>query len=185
MTQPELLDYLETEIRHLLEQLRSEISPLSDESLTYRPTQEQWTILECCAHLNIFAERYIQRIESAIHKAKARKWGKGASGVRYTFIAKWDINRANPKNGKKLRAKKGYDFYGEKLDRSALKITIIHLERLLRNVLAAREVDINRPKVGRGKSGFFSYTLGNTLEWLTLHNRRHAEQMLALKNTRL
>lgn len=181
MTQPELLDRLEADLRQLLEQLRAEIAPLADEALNFRPSQDRWTILECCAHLNVFAEMYLPRIEAAIHRAKARKWYAKPVEVRYTWMAGRDIRRVDMNNGKKKRAKKHYDFYGQPLDRVALKTHIINLERMLRYVAAARETDINRAKVGRGKSGFFNYTLGNILEWFTLHSQRHLRQMLDLQ----
>ena len=55
---------------------------------------------------------------------------------------------------------------------------IINSERLLRNIQAAREVDLNHAKIGWGSSGFFSITLGNTFEWLVLHGQRHVNQAL-------
>jgi uncharacterized damage-inducible protein DinB len=179
MTQPEFLERIETDLRQLLEQLRTHIMPLSDEALQYRPSQEQWTIAECCAHLNLFTTLYLPRIEAAIHRAKARKWAARPDvQIRYTLMASGDLRKVASDDTKKRRTKKRYDTYAQGHDRTALKTHIIHLEQLLRHVAAARTVDINRAKVPRGPSGFFSYTLGNAFEWLTAHSQRHIRQML-------
>lgn len=180
MTQNELLDHLEAEIRQTLETLRREIVPLPDEALHFRSTQNQWTIAECCAHLNVFFERYLPRIEAAVHKAKARKWQADHNAeVRYAAFAKGAIKKVHPGNQKKYRTGKKYDFYAQPLDRTALKIFIIHLERLARTVAQARETNINRASVQRGQSSFLRYTLGNVFEWLTLHSQRHLAQILS------
>jgi uncharacterized damage-inducible protein DinB len=180
MTQTELLDRLEADLRQILETLRRDLMPLPDEALHHRTAQDRWTIAESCAHLNVFFERYIPRIEMAIHKAKARKWGSRAVPVSYAWFAETAIKRVHPDNTKKYRSKKKFDFYGQPLNRNALKVFIIHLERLLRTVGQARETDINRASLQRGGSGPFRFTLGNILEWLTLHSQRHAAQMKTL-----
>ena len=77
LTQQNLLDRLETELREILETARTQIAPLPAEDLLFRPApskpkaKESWNILECLAHLNAFSEQYFSRIDLAIHKAKA------------------------------------------------------------------------------------------------------------------
>ena len=69
-----------------------------------------------------------------------------------------------------------YRPYGKEV----VKNFIIQSERILRNLQMAKEVDLNKAKVPRGESGFFSYTLGNTFEWLVTHTRRHVDQMVEI-----
>ncbi len=176
MTQSALLDRLETDLRALLEQVRTDIAPLEAAVLQSRPAPEQWNVLECLGHLNAFADQYLPRIEQAIHRAKARKWTPGEE-VRYTFMGRRDIRRANPLNGKKFRTRKRYDFMYRPYGKEVVKNFIIQCERILRNLLLAKEVDISKAKVERGESGFFSYTLGNTFEWLITHMQRHIAQI--------
>ena len=175
MTQNELLDLLETDLRRLLDQARTLIVPLDAAVLLYRPDPSRWNVLECFAHLNVFAELYLPRIEAAIHKAKARKWGPDTN-VRYTATARRDIRRADLTNEQPRTTKKRYNFHQRPLGPEVIKTFIINCERLLRNLHLAREVDLNRPKIGRGPSGFFEYTLGNTFEWLVRHAQRHVAQ---------
>ncbi|MEO6758502.1 MAG: DinB family protein, partial [Saprospiraceae bacterium] len=84
MTQNELIDLLEADLRRLLDQVRTQIAPLDLDLLHYRPDPSQWNVLECFAHLNAFAEMYQPRIEAGIHKAKARKWIMPATEIDYT-----------------------------------------------------------------------------------------------------
>jgi hypothetical protein len=175
MTQNTLLERLDAELRQLLDTLRTRLAPLDDAALQYRSAPEAWNALECFAHLNAYADRYIPRMELAIHKAKARNW-KPEERLRYTAAGSRFIRRADPANTKPRKAAKTYNFHRQPLGREPLKRLIINVERLLRIVQMAREVDLNRAKVGRGKSGFFTLTLGNALEWTTLHTQRHVGQ---------
>lgn len=175
MTQPELLDRLEADLRTLLDQTRTSLLNLPEEALQHRPQPQQWNAMECFAHVNVFFDRYLAPIELAIHKSKARRWSP-KDKVKYTMMGRSDIARANPYNGKSFKTKKRYDFAHKPLGANEVKRFIILGERLLRNIQASREVDINRAKIGRGPSGFFSYTLGNVLEWLVVHSQRHVQQ---------
>lgn len=177
MTQSALIDRLESDLRALLQQVRTDIAPLEEAALQFRPAPERWNILENFAHLNVFADMYLPRIEQAIHRAKARKWGPGQS-VSYTFMGRLDVRRDDLSNGKKRRTRKRYDFACQPLDKGVVKNFIIQCERVLRNLQLAREVDLNKAKVPRGPSGFWAYTLGNTFEWWVVHAQRHVAQMM-------
>lgn len=175
VTQNELIDQLTSDLHRLLDQVRKQFAPLEEAVVQYRPDPTRWNILECFAHLNVFAEMYLSRIESSIHKAKARNW-QPAAELHYTASARRDIRRADLVNNKPRKTKKIYNFHQRTLGPEVIKTFIIHCERLLRNLQAAREVDLNRPKIGRGSSGFFHYSLGNTFEWLIRHAQRHVAQ---------
>ncbi len=175
MTQSELLGRLETDLRNILDIIRTKIATLPEEALKVRTHQEHWNMLECFAHINIFNDMYLSRIDMAIHKGKARKWTPTPK-VRYTMMGLNDIRRANPYNNKKFRTHKRYNFIHQPLSAEVVKTTIIHCERLLRSIQASKEIDLNKPMVKRGKSGFFKYTLGNILEWLVAHTQRHVDQ---------
>ncbi len=181
MQQNELLDQLETDLRRLLQQVRTQLVPLEEAVLLYRPDPLRWNVLEGFAHLNAFAELYLPRIEAAIHKAKARKW-KPEGEVQYTATARRDIRRAVVANPTPRKTRKRYNFHRLPLGPEVIKTFIINCERLLRNLHLAREVDLNRPKIGRGASGFFHYTLGNTFEWQVRHAQRHLTQTQILLN---
>lgn len=175
MTQHELLDRLESELREVLEIVRSQIGELPLPALQNRPEKGRWNALESLAHLNVFLEMYLPRLERAIHLSKARRWTP-VEHLQYNWIGR-KINRiADIGNFKAHKTPKRYDTFDRYLGKEAVKTFLINTERLLRNLQAAREVDLNRAKIPWGPSGFFKPTLGNTLEWMVIHGKRHVLQ---------
>jgi uncharacterized damage-inducible protein DinB len=179
MTQHALLDRLDTELRETLELVRSRIARQPDEALRQRPHPQAWNAYECFAHLNAFSEAYTSRIELAIHKAKARKW-LPAETLRYTGRGRRAIRRADPTNGKQYKTAKRFDFGHLPMGAEQVKSFSIQAERLLRLIQMAREVDLNRARVRKTHSWLGTYTLGNLLEFLVTHIRRHVAQAAQL-----
>lgn len=178
MDQKELLEKLENELRELLEMVRSRLADQPLEALQLRRDIAAWNALECIAHLNIFLDMYLPRIERSIHLAKARRWAQTGQGARvsYTWVARRVLRIADVATGKPRRTPKRYDLIHQPMGKEVLKTFLINSERLLRNIQAVKEVDLNRPKIGWGPSGFFKMTLGNMLEWLVRHGQRHVLQ---------
>ncbi len=188
MTQKALLDRLEIEVRDMLEQARNQIAPLPSEALLYRPApsnpkeKAHWNILECLAHLNAYSNDYFARIELSVHKAKARRWTADPDGeLRYTGRGKRAIRRADPNNGKLYKSPKRYNFTGREFAPEVVKIFIINAERLLRLLQISREVDLNRAHVRKANAWTAQYSLGNLLEFLVVHQRRHLAQAQDLR----
>lgn len=175
MTQHALLDRLESELREVLEQVRTDIARKPDEALRQRPHPLQWNALECFAHLNAFSETYLAQIELAIHKSKARKW-LSVEPLRYTARGRRAIRRADPTHNKPRKTAKRYDFSHLPMGKEQVKSFTINAERLLRLLHQAREVDLNHARIRKAHSWFGSYTLGNLLEFLVTHTRRHVAQ---------
>jgi len=177
MTQHDLLDQLETELRSLLEQVRIEIAHLPEEALRVRPAQDKWNILECFAHLNAYTDYYLSRIELSIHKAKARKWS-GEPNLRPTWAGRRSVAAADSANidRKRMKAPKRFNFIHKPLDPDEVKRFIISCEKLLRSIQAAREVNLNKPKIAVAQLSIFSLNLGDLLHYLVVHARRHVLQ---------
>lgn len=176
MTQRELLDRLEADLRTLLEEVRARFAQLSAEAVAHRPHPEDWNIAEVFAHLNMYASDYLPRMELAIHKAKARQWTVPANEIKYTARGRRAIKRANPDNGKTYKSSKRYDFHETPLSPDLVKSFIINAERLLRILQAARNIDLNRVYIKKANSWMARYTLGNMLEFQIVHMQRHVRQ---------
>ncbi|MEQ1744961.1 MAG: DinB family protein [Saprospiraceae bacterium] len=178
MTQQELLDLLETDLRELLADVRSKIAVLPLEKLHQRPAPESWSILETVAHLNRYADDYLPRLHRAIHLAKARRWAP-ADEVRYTGRGRRLLRRADSSNGKAFKSPKRYDFLNQPLGQDVVKALIINSEQLLRVVQEAQKTDLNRPTIPKANAWFGRYTLGNLLEFLVLHKKKHVSRILS------
>jgi uncharacterized damage-inducible protein DinB len=176
MTQHELLDRLEVEIRELLRQVRTQLVPLPDSLLLAHPVAGQWNIPECLAHLNAYTDFYLPKIELAIHKAKARKWASDTE-LSSAWAGQRAIQRVDPDNtGKKRKAPKKFNFAGKPVGREEIKHFIISAEKLLRHVQLCREINLNKPTVPMAHTRLFSFKLGDLLQYLVAHARRHIAQ---------
>ncbi|TNE56415.1 MAG: DinB family protein [Bacteroidetes bacterium] len=181
MTQKDLLLHLESQLRSTLDEIRSNYSQQSIDRLQQRTNPDSWTPLEILAHLHQYAEDYLPGIHRAIHRAKARRWSPGPS-VEYTARGRRLIRRGNPENGKPYKSYKRYNFGQQAVDRSIIKTFLIQNEQLLRTLQAAQDVDLNRATVPKAHSRIGKYTLGNLLEFLVLHQRRHLDQIGRILN---
>ncbi|MBK9337519.1 MAG: DinB family protein [Lewinellaceae bacterium] len=179
MTQQELLDQLETDLRAVLAVVRENFVGMPPEALRQRQNPESWNALECVAHLNRYTDDYIPRLHRAIHLAKARRWAPG-NAVRYTARGRRLLRRADAAAGKTYKTAKRYNFLNLPLEKEVLKAFIINCEQLLRILQEARKVDLNRPTVRKANAWFGRYTLGNILEFIVLHNKRHTAQAMAI-----
>ncbi len=178
MTQPELLDQLETDLNDLLKQVRAKFSDASREVLQSRAAPEKWNAQECFAHLNAQFDYYLPRIELALHKAKARRWipaaerqsnGYGRRAIRKVDPANMDQKlRRSPKSIDPLKLLKVRD--------NEVKIFLINLEMMLRLLRQAREVDTNKPKIKPMRWSLSSFLLGDLMVYLVLHSQRHVIQ---------
>lgn len=176
MTQSELLDRLEFDLRKLLETARSQFSLMPPEALQTRPGPERWNALECFAHLNARFDYFLPRIELAIHKAKARNW-MPADERRQNWLGRAAIRAADPlnmgKSPKRIHPKH------LKVRQHEVKAFVINCEMLLRLLQQAREVDLNMAKVAHFRWPHFSFLLGDLLEYMMLHAQRHTLQAQA------
>ena len=182
MTQNELLDQLEQDLRVVLEDVRQRFSPLDEKALKRRPDNPKgWNILECFDHLNRSYNDYLPQIEMSIHKAKAHSMlSVSGTPVRYSWLGKEALRWAKSTKPKGFKTSKRYNPLGTPLEISTVKVFIINTEKLLRLIQMSREVDINRAKVRFAIIPMLKYKLGNLLEFITAHNQRHVAQAARL-----
>lgn len=180
MTQSELLDRLEFDLKKLLETLRSQFALLPSEALQTRPGPERWNALECFAHLNAHFDYFLPRIELAIHKAKARNWAP-ASERKQNWLGRMAIRAVDPLNMEKNRRKSPKRINPKHLQvrQHEVKALLINCEMLLRLLQQAREVDLNQAKVAHFRWPHFQFLLGDLVEYMVLHAQRHTLQAQA------
>lgn len=178
MTQSQLLDTLEADLRAAIDELRTHFVNAPEEALRLRPNPEGWTALECFAHLNQELKAYVPKMELAIHKAKARKW-EAQTELDSTHWGRRDLARVQSDNTKPFRTGKKRNFGHQPLGPGEAKNLAIYLEQLRRVVQTARSIDLNKPTIARQFNYFGSYTLGDALQYVIAHVRRHLRQALA------
>lgn len=177
MTQTDLLEQLESDLRKLLEIARTQFANLPEEALQVRPQPERWNANECFAHLNAHFDYFLPRIELSIHKSKARAWGP-AEEVKHNWQGKYSIRAVDPENmGKKhRRSPKRIDPKLLTVRPHEVKAFLINCEMLLRLLQQSRGVDLNKTKVAHFRWPHFRFLLGDLLRYMILHAQRHVIQ---------
>jgi hypothetical protein len=147
------------------------------EALQLRPGPGRWNALECFAHLNAHLDYFLPRIELAIHKAKARKWGP-TDYRQQNWLGRMAIKAVDPLNMGLKRRKSPKRIHPKHLQvrPHEVKVFLIGCEMLLRLLQQAREVDLSKARVAHFRWPHFQFLLGDLLEYITLHNQRHVLQ---------
>lgn len=180
MTQSELLDRLESDLKKLMETVRTQLALLPAEALQVRPAPERWNAQECFAHLNAHFDYFLPRIELAIHKAKARSWAP-ATERKSNWQGRHSIRAVDPLNMETKRRKSPKRIHPKHLQvrPNEVKAFLINSEMLLRLLLQAREVDLNKAQVAHFRWPHLSFLLGDLFEYIILHAQRHTLQAQA------
>lgn len=180
MTQYQLLERLDADLKRLMETVRTQLALAPPEALQVRPSPEQWNALECFAHLNAQFDYFLPRIELAIHKAKARSWSP-VEERKSNALGRKAIRRADPLNMGKIRRKSHKRIHPKYLEvrQHEVKAFLINSEMLLRLLQQAREVDLNKARVAHFRWPHFKFLLGDLLEYMVLHAHRHTLQAQA------
>lgn len=173
MTQTELLYQLEYDLRGVLEDVRNNLVPLPEQNLQHRPEALAWNALECIAHLNVYLDYYLPRIELAVHKAKARRW-QGGGNVAYSGRGARAIRKVT--SDKKFKTGKKYNLHQQALGTEVVKRFLINSEMILRSMQSAKDININKPKIRKLNGWTAKYSLANLLEYLVRHSQRHVSQ---------
>ena len=178
MNSNELLDRLEADLNEVASILRGQFNPMPPEALLQRNGEKCWNAAECFAHLNAQFDFYLPRIELALHKAKARRWGPEEyrkSGPYGRRMIRWTADFSRPrKSPKSINPSKLL-----KTRDNEVKRLLINLEMLLRLLRQSRESSLNRARIPAQHRRFIKWRLGDLLEYLTLHTRRHLVQARA------
>jgi hypothetical protein len=176
MTQHALLDSIEIEIRELLELVRANFVKIDASNLEKSSNPKVWNALQNFAHINAYCDYYYPRIELAIHKAKAHQWlSKQGTEMESNWLGKRALKRADPTNIGKNRYKsaKRFNPIHKTMKGTEVKSFIINCEVMLRYIRMAREVDLNRVKIPMAQATFFKYCLGDLMNFMAVHARRH------------
>src|SRR5690349_13463679 len=100
----EFLNHAEAQLEDQLKEVIAVFQNLPESVLLKSASNNGWSIAECIAHLNSYAEFYIPRIEEAINKSTVLE---GSAGFRHSMIGNYFINSMDiEKSKKKFKALK-------------------------------------------------------------------------------
>jgi uncharacterized damage-inducible protein DinB len=171
--QSEFLDKVENQLEEQLREVISVFQNLPQEILLQPGSNNGWSIAECMAHLNSYAEFYLPRLTKAIEKAHP---GNENGLFKYSLLGRHFIKSMDPDfNKKKFKAmKKHLPLVND--PNSVVSKFIEHLETMLALSRQARHKNLKRNSVATSISPILKMNVGDTLSFLITHNRRHLMQ---------
>lgn len=170
------------------EQLRSELitwthqhmndaealKQMSLEALRWKASSQQWNVLECIEHLNLYGDYYLPEIEQQISRSKHTGEEVFKSGLLGNYFAKSMLPREKLNKMKAFQDKNPLDC---KLDKSVLDRFIAQQQQTLELLDQSRKVSLSRTKTGISITKWIRLRLGDTFRVVIYHNRRHMEQI--------
>ncbi len=146
---------------------------LEKEPLNYKPSKDEWSILECFEHLNRYGDFYIPEINQRINQSSSAAVEAFNSGWLGNYFAKAMLPR--PKLNK-MNTFKSMNPNGSQLNKETIEKFIGQQKQMLRLLDAARRVNMNKVKTGITISKWIKLRLGDTFRVVIYHNQRHMAQ---------
>ncbi|WP_298288753.1 DinB family protein [uncultured Lutibacter sp.] len=171
----ELIENTKTNINNA-EEFRS----LSDNDLNYKDSTEEWSILECIEHLNLYGDFYNPAIKESIEKTKTSYSDFFKSGL----IGNYFVNMMIPKEKlNKMKTFKDKNPLGSKLNKSVLDRFINQQKEFLELIENSKNISFTKTKTPISISRFLKLRLGDTFRFVNAHNKRHLLQAKKILKT--
>jgi hypothetical protein len=148
---------------------------LSPEILNYKPAPNQWSILECIEHLNLYGDYYLPEIERRIIESSQ---ASANSIFKSGLIGNYFANLMLVKNGsiKKMKTPKDKDPQNSQLNSTTIERFLKQQEKLTNLLNKARTSDLTNIKCSISLSKWIKLRLGDTFRFLIFHIDRHLKQ---------
>ncbi|GGH76987.1 MAG: DinB family protein [Bacteroidetes bacterium] len=187
MTQHEFGQRIIDDLQQLQKQIETSFYYLEAEQLNAKPSEEQWSILQCIEHINLTNEQYIKAFRRAEEKANSAD--RAQSSYKMGWIGKLMSNAMRPKNGVIRYKMKTFDSLvplNQKDPKARLVEHVVfekfsqdcaELERLIK---ATEDYNWNRIKVQTLLGKWLKLKLGDAYAFVLAHSQRHVEQAMKL-----
>ncbi|MBB6460956.1 DinB family protein [Flammeovirga kamogawensis] len=177
ISQNELLDALILQVQENLATTTTFLN-LTTEELNTRLSATSWSILECMAHLNLYGDYYIEKIDTDL---KTKNKPKKKDSYKGGWLGNYFTNLMAPVNQKiknKMPSPKDKNTIGQTLDKSTLEIRIEQQLKIIKLLESARNSDLGGMRVPITISKMIKLKLGDTFRFLIAHEHRHTLQSL-------
>ena len=166
----ELLSLTEKSIRSV-----KVFKELDAKQLNFKKSKEQWSILECIEHLNLYGDFYLPEIQKRLLESND---SSTAEIFKAGIIGNYFANLMKGSNGKIKKMKAPQD---KNPANSALTITaldrFLKQQELLKALLnKRRSVNLNKIKISISISKMVKLKLGDTFRFYVYHIDRHIIQ---------
>jgi len=147
---------------------------LSEQELNYKASIDEWSILECIEHLNIYGDFYILQIRESIEKTTTIATKTFKSGL----IGNYFVNLIAPKEKlNKMKTLKENNPIGSRLDKNVLDRFIDQQKECLGLTEKSKNINLTKTKTAISITKLIKLRLGDTFRFITAHNERHLLQV--------
>ncbi|MEM6524368.1 MAG: DinB family protein [Bacteroidota bacterium] len=177
MKNSELLQELAKQNQELLA-FTHEMETLPEELLLARPREDAWSTVECFDHMNKATELYLDQIEEKLELLRPEK-----GDYKKTMFAAMFTKKLAPTSEGEIKSKMKTlkVFYPkEGTGKEAIEQFILNLDRFKLVLARTENKDLRSFKVITALGPILKFYLGDALDFIHAHNRRHAQQ---IKNT--
>jgi len=179
MTSNELLISLEKDVQSIISKVQTEFVPLGEEMLNWKEAPDRWSILECLEHLNKYSQFYNTELVKVIDSAQR---DSGKVEAKSTWLGKKFIRMMHPDNSAKQKTFARMKPSQGKLD-GTIERFLKHQDELLRLIHKSAFLNINRNYIPVEFMKLLKMNLGDALQFVIVHERRHIEQACKVKTT--
>lgn len=153
---------------------RTEFAALPLALLNRRPAPASWSILECLEHLNRYSRYYNPAITQALQRPHPAPTAQ--TEITYSWLGGKSVELMRPTNVKKSTTLTRLNPLGSPLDGRVLAEFDQHQTQLLALLAQAQTADLNRAAVPIEFFRLLKLRLGETLEFVVVHQQRHLQQ---------
>lgn len=176
MEQTEFIAQLDAKTQQQISTLKDSLLQLPADTLSRPSPDGGWSISQCIQHLNTYHQHYLPLIKKSLES------GCDSTGkhVSRGWLGNYFIKMMDPANTSKYKAIVKHQPSVQPDGHKEISILIQHLEHLIDLLKSHPTANFNKNRVKTSISGLILPRLGDTLEFLLMHNQRHLLQ--ALKN---
>lgn len=162
------------------ERVRSEFNDLSVSQLNWKSSPDSWSIAQCLDHLVVANSLYFPTFEKIVlgkyDLSVWEKWsplsGLFGKALRYQM-------QEEPKS--QMKTAKIFFPSSSQIDTDILDRFQKHLDTLLGYFASFSKIDIDKTRITSPVSKFITYSLRDTIIFLTTHLHRHINQAVRMK----
>ena len=170
---------LSSEIEEMLIQVKQLADHYSLEELNLKPAPHGWSANECFHHLNLAFQNYLPSIQKSIHKFKGNpsiEYRSGFVGDRMIRGMAPSSDGTIPKRRRTKTFKKVNPDHQTKFIEPPIDVFIAHSNDFKAIIDKIDELNLEKIKVKSLAGNIIKFKLGDALQVVHVHNRRHIIQ---------
>jgi uncharacterized damage-inducible protein DinB len=174
-TQKQLLDELSVRCDALANEVR-QLAALSERQLLWQPGTTRWSVAQCLTHVVVADESYFSRISRVLDRAEPDD-NAGGYPLRRTLTGRFFLKSFGEQMRMPARAPTA--FLPDN-DPAAVDRFLVHQSKFQSIIIRTHGFDTGKLRLSSPVTWLIRFRLGECLEFLISHQRRHVNQAIAV-----